>query len=90
MLNENFLKVILWTKGKEEGFDWDFKTPEEISLILKCGVITNSFNDDDLINRPYEIVGHSYNILNKDNNKIEVNIYLEKITENVKFYRTRG
>lgn len=52
--------------------------------------MTNSFNDDTEINRPYKIVGHSFNLLNKDIHRREVNIYLEEITENVEFYRTRG
>ncbi|ELC8441050.1 hypothetical protein QYB59_000045 [Clostridium perfringens] len=87
-MNEHLLQVVFWNEGEE--FVWDRRKPEEISLILQCGVITNSFEDDTLVNRPYRIIGHSYNILNKDNNEQEVNIYLEEIKNNKVFYKTRG
>ncbi|MBO3392534.1 hypothetical protein CYK72_15965 [Clostridium perfringens] len=88
-MNEHLLQVVFWNE-KGESFAWDIRNYEEISLILQCGVITNSFEDDTLVNRPYKIIGHSYNILNKDNNRQEVNIYLEEIKDNKEFYRTRG
>ena len=88
-MNEHLLQVVFWNEKGEE-FAWDIRKHEEISLILQCGVITNTFEDDTLVNRPYKIIGHSYNILNKDNNRQEVNIYLEEIKDNKEFYKTRG
>ena len=89
MLNDNLIRVVFWHNGEKKGFDWDHRTPEEIRMILQCGVITHSFNDDTEINRPYRITGSSYNLMGK-NCRQEVNIYLEEIIENVEFYRTRG
>lgn len=88
-MNDDLLDVVFWYSNNDR-FSWDRREPEEISLILQCGVITNSFEDDTLVNRPYKIIGHSYNILNKDNKRQEVNIYLQEIRNNKEFYRTRG
>ena len=88
-MNDDLLDIVFWYSNNDR-FSWDRRKPEEISLILQCGVITNSFEDDTLVNRPYKIIGHSYNILNKDNNRQEVNIYLEEIKDNKEFYKTRG
>ncbi|MDK0792759.1 hypothetical protein [Clostridium perfringens] len=41
-MNDGLLEVILWDKD-EGAMVWDLKTPNEISLILQCGVIMNPF-----------------------------------------------
>ncbi|EOU1465689.1 hypothetical protein LTX21_001708 [Clostridium perfringens] len=87
-MNEVLLEVILWDKDEGE-MGWDLKTPEEISLILKCGVIMNPFYNEDLITKPYRIVGHSYNLMNQNTKRSEINIYTEEITDDVEFYRYR-
>ncbi|MBO3388301.1 hypothetical protein JJB46_08490 [Clostridium perfringens] len=85
-MNDGLLEVILWDKD-EGAMGWDLKTPNEISLILQCGVIMNPFYNEDLITKPYRIVGHSYNLINKSTKKSEINIYIEEITNDVEFYR---
>lgn len=47
----------------------------------------NPFYNEDLITKPYRIVGHSYNLINKSTKKSEINIYIEEITNDVEFYR---
>lgn len=85
-MNDGLLEVILWDKDEGE-MGQDFKTLEEISLILKCGVIMNPFYNEDLITKPYRIVGHSYNLINNSTKKFEINIYIEEITNDLEFYR---
>lgn len=47
----------------------------------------NPFYNEDLITKPYRIVGHSYNLINNSTKKFEINIYIEEITNDLEFYR---